>query len=251
MPEQQPKPNPEGSGKPNKFWRDLVQIFKRHQSSPTDLSGDSEPYVPGQQEALPPIEFRSPEPVSDIHRRLSMEVLPEFMYARAEPIHRIDKIASAMEEEGHGLKLTLGEDERLIVQGIPYMDRATGEFLSNRVIQIYRNREGFLIADKVVNGEAVVPATVVLEEIPEGHRISELIPEDRRYNHSKKDTPDGETELLSTTYNIPHGRGSYSRVEIVVRTPDDSGDEIELDFRTVVDLRLDDPITIKRVPDIR
>jgi hypothetical protein len=150
-------------------------------------------------------------------------------------------------------KLTLEDGTRIIIDGIPYFDFPSGRVLSDRCIQIYRNQEGFLVADRIIediNGESS-------DIQPKSYQVSDpdlVIERDSlqlQPLHGKTDA-DNDTELVSTTYKYRHA--TYGEVEITVGTPDDTGNEV---WVSIADLYMPrpandlfpQPIVFRKVPD--
>ena len=78
------------------------------------------------------------------------------------------------------------------------------------------------------------------------------------YNYHKQQKPDGTVQLVSTTYQSPiayeDGKysGMYQSMEISVNTPDDKGEQIEIEFdtrSTVLNSPLPELICIREVEE--
>lgn len=206
------------------------------------------------QEPRPPIPVNKGVRVTEEQRTLSKPPAPEALYLSAKPIYELTDLTNtegAVEQE-----FTVPDGRRLVIEGIPYCNIQTGEREANRTVQIYHNQEGFLVADKVVEGEIARKGSVVLA--PDASRKHVVLGETQSgrrgstpYNYEKQILPlTNDVQLMSTTYKIPHGDGSYSQMEIVIVTPDDTGDQIQIAFVGEHIGTLSQPITVKQIPDV-
>lgn len=149
----------------------------------------------------------------------------------------------------------LGSGKRLIISGIPYRDTESAEAVE-RTVQIYRNEQGYLVANKVITkGEQAFidqKGSISVEHTTEGSLIKERLGKNVTqfpYDYQKQDLSVGGTQLLSTTYKIPHEGGSYSSIEIKVITPDDRTDVVQIQFWGSSNGLLPEPILIREVDD--
>ena len=145
----------------------------------------------------------------------------------------------------------MGDGKRIIVDNIPKRDLVTGELEVDRSIQIYKNPEGFLVADEVRNDQPVRMGTAVIDRTPSGDALlSGIIPGAEDINNSKKDLPNGEVELIGLDYKFPLGGGSYSSVHISISCPTDQGNSVKIAVLGIGMSRLPEPILIREVAEI-
>jgi hypothetical protein len=157
---------------------------------------------------------------------------PPIIYEK-KPNNAIDFLAVLPQTEYLEKKLKLTPGKRIIIVGIPYYDlEGNGEVIVDRNIQIYRNEEGFLVANKIMeDGGIVKPGVLNLDDMQVYSDPKSLF-----YGTTKRKLGNGEIQLLTTTYKFPtfSADGEYkhhrSQIEICVTTPDDTGDEIIIEF---------------------
>lgn len=196
-------------------------------------------FKPGDQEPLPPVQFNLPkivessdrtESLPPIDRRTIASTRPFFVFGGALNSPTAD---SDTDPDVFRHRFQVGEGRRIVIDRIPYRDKATGDLIADRNVQVYRNRFGYLVADKVVDGEIAKPGTQIEQ------------------NNEKKEYESGEVQLLSTTYDFPLSEGKYQSVEITLTTEDDTGDSFEIELISSNLEGFHGEIPIKSVPDIR
>ena len=158
------------------------------------------------------------------------------------------------------LKHKLQSNTRLIIDEIPTGEiDALDQDAPLMQVHIYRNSEGYLVAEKVLEAQIIkkesIPASVdegrinIQESVSPRLGGGDIYP----YNDRKlylRDKRTGEVKglrLLTTTARWSHDDVGYTTMEISIRTPDDSGDEIQVGF-TGGDGR-HRPIVFRVVPD--
>lgn len=233
---------------------DAVKRFRPVRPAPQSVSEKQpESFM---QEPRSPIPVNKGVRVTEEQRTLSKPPAPEALYLFAKPIYKLTDLANTEGAVEQGFTVPYGK--RLVIEGIPYCNIQTGEREANRTVQIYHNQEGFLVADKVVEGEIARKGSVVLAPNVSSGRL-EILGETQSgrkgsttpFNYEKQILPlTNEVQLMSTTYKIPHGGGSYSQMEIVVVTPDDTGDQVKISFVGEHIGKLPQPITVKQIPDV-
>lgn len=202
---------------------------------------------------LEPLTFKLPVRVSDPNRTQSKPPVQAEEYARGQHLFDVREIRE--DSDGScilGFSFDLNRGERLIVSGIPYRDLSTGDLGSERSLQVYHNPGGFLVADKVVDGQIEKRGELVLGGKNEKGHVKILGITDKRtgdyvYEHEKQDLPDGSTQLTSTTYKFPLGNGSYSSMEITIETPDDTKNKVEIILMASFPSKLPEPIFFTKI----
>jgi hypothetical protein len=240
-------------------WRRFVR-GKSGQQQNQASAPESPDSLSGLQVPLPPVgDFTPQERVPDEHRTKSKDPLPEFIYRNNKAVSVFTLTEMGEDSDPIEREFVLPSGERLIIDGIPYYDIESGQRERDRTVQVYHNQEGFLMADRVVNGEISRKGSLVV--VPGEDGRMEVLGEShilRRgdkvsYNYEKQLLADGSLQLMATTYKFPIGntRGAYSSVEVVVSTPDDVGDTVKVSFVGGNDgSSFPEPITIKQVADI-
>lgn len=150
---------------------------------------------------------------------------------------------------------------RLIIDDIPRDDMPieTDACSSHTQVQVYRNSEGYLIADKVVDGR-IVTKQQIKAQAEDGHvnvddsdSQPDLVDDIYSHNGRKQFARDFSTgdyngiQLLTTTAKYGNDGPGLFYMEITVKTPDDSGNEVQVIFSN--GNAREEPISLRVVPD--
>jgi hypothetical protein len=211
--------------------------------------------------------------VTDAHRTMSD---PPVDYETDDPRVQVLGVYERLFDEASDdwrlrLQYPILPGSRIVVADIPYYDFQTGAPAGERELQIYRNSEGFLVADKVVGGEGDkhLARRPPMQRLPSltNDNASVLMPDtsarpERSINDKKIDYPDGTSQLTTTTFKYParpterhpFTPGAYNQCEIIVSAPQgDQGDQVEIYFRGgpgEMPPRIMEPVRILAIPDV-
>ncbi len=159
-------------------------------------------------------------------------------------------------------RFTLPHGKRLVIDNI-FKDRKEapmGPDCQRQQVHIYENPEGYLVADKVVDGHILKKRPRRLERTEDGLQVAAEEVTARAMdspvagslaNDRKQRLPSGKTQLITTTttWTYPERPGMYSDAEITVRAPDDAGRELEVDVVNLGHGAFPEPIYFRLVDD--
>jgi len=165
---------------------------------------------------------------------------------------------------------TLRDDTRIVIDGIANHDLDTNETMGEKCIQVYKNQEGFLVADKAFRPDGISPWE--LERRPQVRlsprdeegtlrlSVDTSAPPMRSINDRRQLMSDGSLQLTTTTLEWPKldRDGGFDpsvreRAEISVYSPDDTGNHVRVTIWTGMSMvkRLPEPIVVRQVPELR
>jgi hypothetical protein len=197
---------------------------------------------------LPQLEFQ--KPVKELHRRLSKPPMKRIFFERVAPLSEVSMIADQRDDPEMSKKYEVRDGRRLIIEGIPVKDLRSGEPLADRSIQVFKNPEGYLVAEEVVNDQNNRGGSVILERTEQGSAVvKEIIPDNQLKDNEKMNLPGGSVQLIDLEYKWPRGGGSYSSVHIGVSTPSDEGNEVNISLVGFPN-KLPEPIKFREVSEI-
>ncbi|GAB4147216.1 MAG: hypothetical protein OHK0017_08690 [Patescibacteria group bacterium] len=149
-------------------------------------------------------------------------------------------------------QIQIGDRERVIIDLPQIIDNQAVEFDGQITIQIYKNENGFLVADKVYDQSPTrhTDTHEVYGGSLDGARITKIDSFDSTFSDKKRLMPgSGEIELLSTNLMVPipnQPLGYVSNIQIIIYCQADTDNKFNLFVNAGSSTKLVQPLKIYR-----